>query len=340
MANSSFNENTDIIIGGLLIISMAVGIIGNIPAFLYFWSIRKKSLHFALYTIVTAADVCTCTCAFPVVASLFNKRRPTLFNNYTFSGIWTLIFNFLQRFTMFMVLMISATRCLAIFAPLYRINEKASLLACACFGAFITVVDIAYVASAELHFSYWSPGAGSGVAPSIVPPGKSWTIYILLLLLIIFGISLAVFVSFVLSTVALLRRKETNTETNKKFREVTVTIALFTAVFLLNNLPLFTIQLLQSCIEWFGWDQFLMKSPVMLWYGFMMSQFFFTTLNAALNPCLYLVRMKRFRAWTLHCMTKPSALNSTTVRLSMQTRGSLQGKGIAKQITRTEIMTL
>ena len=284
MANSSFNENTDIIIGGLLIISMAVGIIGNIPAFLYFWSIRKKSLHFALYTIVTAADVCTCTCAFPVVASLFNKRRPTLFNNYTFSGIWTLIINFLQKFTMFMVLMVSATRCLAIFAPFYKINEKASLVACACYGTFITVVDISYVASAEIGFSYWSGAAGSGVAPSIVPPGKSWTIYILLHLVLIFGISLAVFVSFVLSTVALLRRKEDKTD--KKFREVTVTIALFTAVFLLNNLPLFTVQLLQACIIWFGWDQFLMKSPVMHWYGFMMSHFFFTTLTAALNPCL------------------------------------------------------
>ena len=310
MANSSFNENTDIMIGGLLIISMAIGIIGNIPAFLYFWSIRRKSLHFALYTIVTAADVCTCACAFPAVASLFNKRRPTLFNNYTFSGIWTLVINFLQKFTMFMVLMISATRCLAIFAPFYKINEKASLVACACYGTFITVVDIAYVASAEIGFSYWSGAAGSGVSPTILPPGKSWTIYTLLHLVIIFGISLAVFVSFVLSTVALLRRKEANTETARKFRGVTVTIALFTAVFLLNNLPLFTMQLLQSCIEWFKLDDFIQKSPVLLWYGFMTSQFFFTTLNTALNPCLYLVRMEKFRTWAFQRFRKPSALDS------------------------------
>ncbi|XP_063690756.1 sphingosine 1-phosphate receptor 2-like [Bolinopsis microptera] len=313
-AGHTFNEITDIIIGGLLIFSIIVSLIGNIPAFLYFWSIRKKSLHFALYTIVSAADVCTCVCAFPVVASLFNKRRPTLFNNYTFCGIWTLIFNFLQRFTMFMVLMISATRCIAVFAPFYKINEKAAMLACACFGAFIIVVDIAYVATAELSFLYWSPGAGSGVAPSVLPPGKSWTIYILLLLVIIFGISLAVFVSFVLSTVALLRRKEANTETARKFRGVTVTIALFTAVFLLNNLPLFTMQLLQSCIEWFELDDFIQKVPVLFWYGFMTSQFFFTTLNTALNPCLYLVRMEKFRTWAFQRFRKPSALytvNST-----------------------------
>ena len=325
----TFNQTIDSLIGGLLITSMIVGLIGNIPAFFYFWAGRKKSLHFALYSIISVVDVCTCTCAFPVAMSLFNNRYPTLFKDYTFSGIWTLLFNWLQRFSMFMVLMISSTRSIAVLAPFYTINKRAVLLACAGFGAFIMTVDIVYVATGELTFMYWSPGVGSGVAPRVLPPEKSWSwvLYILLLLIIIFGISLAVFCSFVVSTVALLRRKEAHTETARKFRGVTVTIALFTAVFLVNNLPLFTIQLLQSCVEWFGLNNFLMESPLVFWYGFMVSQFFFTTLNAALNPCLYLVRMGKFRGWVLERSRRPSTLSSTAFRLSSRRSGS--GKKIA-----------
>lgn len=284
-----------------LIFSSLAGFLGNIPALVYFWGERNKSLHFALYSLISAADICTSLSSMPIIACLFNDRLPTLFTSYTFTAIWTIAFNFLQRFSMFMVLMISATRSIAVLAPFYKINRPAALIACPVFAVIILTIDMAYLATGELVFVYWSPGGGGGVAPPGL--GTPWTIYVSLLLTTIFGISLAVFVSFVLSTLTLLKKEKENSTRNaksgKKFRGVTITIALFTAVFLLNNLPLFTIQLVQSCIEWFKWTDFLQNDWFIFWYGFMTSQFVFTVLNAALNPCLYLVRMKKFRGWVM-----------------------------------------
>ena len=292
------NPTVDKTIGTIVIICMIIGTTGNIISFLFFWKRRHSSFPQRLYTIVSSADTLTSLAALPVVAVLFNDRHPVFFNSYTLCGIWTLLFNFLQRFSMFMVLIMSSTRAIAILFPFYRVRKRVALAACGCFGVFLLVVDSTYLGLGELRFVYWSPAGCCGVGPTAVPWNYTWTIYILQILVIVFTISLTVFISFVLSLVVLLRRKQIScTERDKQSREVSITIALFTAVFLFCNLPLFTLQLLDNSISWFKLDRFLDRSPFIRWYGWLLSHFFFTTFNAALNPCLYHLRMKKLRSW-------------------------------------------
>ena len=292
------NTAADKTIGAIVVVCMIIGITGNISSAFYFWRRRIRSFPHRLYFIVSGVDVCTSLVAFPVVAVLFNGRQPVLFSSYILCGAWTLLFNFLQRFSMFMVLIVSSTRSMAILLPFHRVNKTAALMALGCFGMFLLTVDAVYLGLKELGFVFWSPAGCCGVGPNTIPWGFTWTIYIMQLLVIVFTISLTVFISFVMSSTVLLRRKSIQcTDRDRKSRDVSVTIALFTAVFLICNLPLFTLQLVDNCIVWFKLERVLDNSPFILWYGWLLSHFFFTSLNAALNPCIYYMRMTKLRAW-------------------------------------------
>ena len=292
------NKAVDGTIGGIVVICMIVGITGNISSGIYFWKQRLRSFPMRLYVIVCGIDTCTSIVAVPVAAVLFNGRLPVLFSNYIFCGAWALVFNFLQRFSMFMVLIVSSTRAMAILLPFNRVNKKAVLVACGCFGLYLLTMDSVYLGLGELFFVFWSPGGCCGVGPTGDPGGITWLVYIMQLLVIVFIISLAVFISFFLSAASLLKRKSIRSDNDRQSRDVSVTIALFTAVFLVCNLPLFTLQLIDNCLTWFKLDRSSFdRSPFVMWYGWLLSHHFFITLNAALNPCLYYLRFKKLREW-------------------------------------------
>ena len=315
--HDSFNKTADLIIGTLSGVCMLIGITGNISSTIYFWRRRAGSLPNLLYTVVSVVDICICGLALPVSISLFNDRRPVLFSSYIVCGVWTFLFNLLQRLSMFLVLLVSSTRAIAILFPFYHLKKTVVFTTCVCFGVFLIELDSVYLGFGVLSFIFWSPAGCCGVGPKYFPPGITWTVYIMLLLVMVFAISIAVFVSFVASTVALSKRKKPQNEAffslvtstvavkrktilskvDKKSREVSVTIALFSAVFLICNLPLFIQQLLSNCIAWFGLDNFLDDNTFIFWYGWLLSQFFFTVLNATLNPVLYHLRFKMFRQW-------------------------------------------
>ena len=334
---TSFNKTADLTIGIISIVCMLVGVLGNVSSTIYFWRRRSVSFPHLLYTVVSVVDICICVLALPVAASLFNDRLPVLFSSYIICGAWTLAFNFLQRFSMFLVLIVSSTRAIAILFPFYQLKKTVFLTACGCFGLFLLEVDTVYLGFGVLKFIFWSPTGCCGVEPSYFPPGITWTVYIMLLLVTVFSISIASFVSFVASTMALIRRSKaqnqiSSNESQKTVvgtsKDISITIALFTAVFLICNTPLFTIQLLNNCSGWFGWENFLYTNPFLFWYGWLLSQFFFTVLNATLNPVLYHLRFKMFRQWVSlrykesksDMGKKLTDIKTTTRRYSMQLR--------------------
>ena len=292
------NNAIDRTIGALVILCMIIGITGNISSFIFFWRERLTIFPHRLYLIISGVDICTSIAGFPVVAVLFNGRLPVLFSYYVVCGAWTLTFNFLQRFSMFMVLIVSSTRTIAILMPFNRVHKRAALSACGCFGIYLLTIDTLYLGLGEVSFVFWSPGGCCGVGPTGDPGGITWLVYIMQLLVIVFIISLAVFISFFLSAASLLKRKSIRSDNDRQSRDVSVTIALFTAVFLVCNLPLFTLQLIDNCLTWFKLDRSSFdRSTFVMWYGWLLSHHFFITLNAALNPCLYYLRFKKLREW-------------------------------------------
>ena len=87
---------------------------------------------------------------------------------------------------------------------------------------------------------------------------------------------------------------------NERKHQAAVTMAMFTALFLVCNLPC-----LLNNIMWFVNKILLYKTysgpiyshPFMAYYSWVISDVICTVVNAALNPVLYLSRMESYREW-------------------------------------------
>ena len=160
-----------------------------------------------------------------------------------------------------------------------------------------------------------------------------WDVQITIVLLDMGLISIIVFLSFLLSVLCLLQKRQLAPhnvqlrpqigenspqigenslqslelrgggndvrfhQNNKTFLRVSETISLFTAVFLLCNLPIFSFYVLENCIHWLKLSHGILDGPGMTWYALLVGYVAMTALNSAINPCLYVARMAKFREW-------------------------------------------
>ena len=295
------SKTADILIGVFLLLVVFTGIGGNIAALAYFWKRRDDNLSKLLYTIISITDICTSTVTIAVIPTLFKGRRPGLFRSYGICGAFSMLFKHLQRFSMYMVMMISVTRTIAIFKPFYKIRKKGVVVACLAFEIFWIAVDVAFLASGSLQMVYYAPAASCGVIPGVGVQIWTWNFYIIIFLLWLVLGTLFVLISLILSlrTVAGMRKRSTIQNAKvKKFVDVSLTITLFTAAFLLCNLPLLILQTWANIVYFIGTEaDYENKNDVYGWYGLVIAHVFLTTFNAASNPCLYLTRMLKYRAW-------------------------------------------
>ena len=290
----SFNQTADLTIGTALVLSSLLGIAGNLSAFAFFCKNRNKKLHLTLFIMTCVTDLCTSIFALPIAPSLFNKRLPTLFGNYIFCGIWALVFHFRQSFSTFIVLLLNVTRCITIFSPFYRINKIAVMRACVGFGGLLLTMDFIYTWSGGIGFVYRSYDSSCDVGP----PGSNWTYYLFVLPTIVLVMSLVVLFSFLVIIGGLIAGKGASSDNDKKIKEDTVTVVLFTALFLICNMPRFILVFLKLCIEsgiWPELEDTIKNSPTLFWYRTLASQVLFCIVSSLFNLILYAIRFEKFR---------------------------------------------
>ena len=306
MEGHTFNGTADKMIGAALVLFISVGVPGNIISLLYFWSKRKDSLPNVLLTVLSAVDACTCILTLPIICSLVSDRRPlAFFLNYTICGVWYVPFYFTLRFSQFMVLVVSVTRTLAILAPFYQVNNRAICVGCVVYAGYILTVQNVLLGSGVTKLMYFSSIASCTETNSVIPPDWKYTALVMNNVVNLSLISVIVFVSFVLSVMALAKESSNQANAGDIFRRASITITIITAVFLVCNLPMFVAELLGNLFFW----KILSgggatKSPFIVWYFTLMGYRVFTPIKAALNPCIYLWRMEAFRRWTLDCVPK------------------------------------
>ena len=282
----------DISLATLLILCTVIGLPGNLLSFMYFWGKRNHSYPDLLYTLISAVDSCTCAIVFPMVSSLFaDRRESTLFGNASFCGVWIAAYFFLIRFSQFTVVLVSVTRTISMRSPFYRITKHYLTIACVFYACFILALEVLFSSTGVVRY-YYIPQIVSCATISNVSNWR-YTTFVTLNLVSEVLVSSTVFTSFALTVDTLLKGTRTG---NKDFRKVSVTISIFTAVFLLCNLPLFLAEMLQNVFSWYNYREGLFD-PSLLWYGFFLGYRLCTALNAAVNPCLYLCFMPKFRTW-------------------------------------------
>jgi hypothetical protein len=288
------NNNTaaDTFLGYVLILCCVIGLPGNIISFAYFWGKRNHSYPDLLYTIISAVDSCTCAIVFPMISSLFADRRDQILFGYaSFCGIWVVAFFFLLRFSQFTVVVISVTRAISMRAPFYQIKKRCLVAACVAYACFLLVLEALFSGSGIVKYYY----VRQIVSCATVSHEGTWKYltFVVLNLTLLILVSTMVFASFALTVAILLKGTRTG---NSDFRKVSVTISIFTAVFLVCNFPLFLAEMLQNVFTWTEYWAGLFN-PFVSWYGFFMGYRLCIALNAALNPCLYVCFMPKLRIW-------------------------------------------
>ena len=123
------------------------------------------------------------------------------------------------------------------------------------------------------------------------------------LVLELFLPSLITFTCFVVVTRFLMTWPVIGNEEDRKFHRASVTITIFTAVFLVCNTPCFLVQV---------WDglavvgilpgQFKTRTHRFNFYAGLLMQRFAIFLNSAINPLLYLLRMRGYQKWILQVL--------------------------------------
>ena len=305
-------------VGGMTITLMIIGILGNIPAFLYFCRKWKRTPDM-FYTMITAIDFCTSISTFPVIASLLHNRSPILFDSTIICTSWPVFFYLSVRVSMFLVMLMSISRTIALIFPFYDIHRHDNKIypVTLFYSLALLVIDAVYLIFEELKARFKENLSLCELqiekTESIEDYSKGAYFYSIFLQFTILLPSLLVFVSFVSSTIFLLKKKSMQNDGKKKFRKVSITIALFSALFLACNLPCFALQAIYF-IALVGNDRLnlIAQDPILSNFSHLLSVFLLTVLNAALNPCFYLLRMPQYRKWLLEVRKDPTKMLSNT----------------------------
>jgi hypothetical protein len=304
LKTSGQNSTVDQVLGGITVVLVALGLIGNITAFLYFWGGKRQSVHNMLYLTITAVDICTCLSAASVTVVLLNDRDPFLLGDPQFCILWYVILGFSVRMSMFLVVLISVARTFNIVVPFHILRRHHLVYAMLVYGAWLLVVDgvafglnIMYPQYSE-HHAFCLPFPPNMSQQDPGPAEITWWVLIEAEFLLP---SVAVFFSFTVTVVSLYKRRSQRSDRDLKYRRVSVTVALFTAVFLVCNIPCFLYQLYMIVYRIGGHIAAVLLDPsetgTFYWYGSLVSQLLASLLNAALNPFLYLLRMTPMRKW-------------------------------------------
>ena len=287
----------DVLLATVLCVCFLVGFPGNILSLRYFLSKPGRSLSVNLYIASCCIDSVTSIFHLPAAAVLFNQRNPGIMDNPTFCSFWYPIFFFLQQMSMFLVLLMSVSRTLAIMYPFFRINKRAVISSIPVYAAYLMLWFTVNFYNAKSVFTKNNPfcylasqNPLLGIAYNIhynictgVPP---------IIITVAFTVTI---------TKLIMGQKDLQSLSRKNNFQASVTISYFTAVFLACNLAAFTNGVLYLVTVRILNNTTLLKSAeFMRFYWWFMSSLFCMVLNAALNPILYFWRMKELKQFVLN----------------------------------------
>ena len=310
---STYNNYADIVVVSLAVFFIAVSLLGNTISLLYFTKKGKLTLPSFLYIVISSIDICISIVIVPVIASLLNSRDGTWFENDILCLSWPPIFYFLIRMSMCVVMMISLTRAIVIKFPFLKLRIQHVSIAVILYAAVLVIVEVVYlsidglfktkyrkkVSSCEVYFS-----SDSSVE-------SASTFYSIILQIELILPCIIVFISFIVCLISLLGQStEFKRGGKNKFRKVSITITLFAGVFLVCSIPAFLLQLDYLTLYLKDAEEIkdISRGKFIEWYGHLLSYFFLALFNAAVNPCLYLLRMPEFQNWLKLVAKDPKAL--------------------------------
>ena len=288
--------------GCLLLLSALVGISGNILGAIFFSSVSsttQKDWVALLYTIICIIDSITSIAHLPVAIALFRGRRPGVFGEHWFCALWGTLYTVLQKLSIFLVLLLSTFRTVIIVNPLSKIRIKTVRNSVVWYVIILVLIPVLQYVITPLRgeFKYSWDGAYCFYnfrmkfehAVNLVLVGLPPILTFITLLVTVVK----------LNTERLACVSEPRTSIQEWKHRASITIAMFTTLFLVCNLPLFINLMHNMTTRFFGveYPGVYFSSRFMFWYSWHVAKMESVVVNAALNPVLYYYRMRKFRVW-------------------------------------------
>ena len=335
--HSTTAKSLDRTLGTILVLCSVIGIPGNILALRYFWSTKRADLATLLYIAITFFDIISCIVRLPVAAVLFIERSPGIFQFTIACGIYRVVYRIGQRISLFLVMLLSVSRTIAIVNPFYQLNKRAMLVA--------SLIILGLQAGNEIslfffgfRYFYVTTTAYCYIV-SIIYPMDLFAIIQESVYCIRVGAPSAI--SFISFCICLLKLSNSGlSQTRSTNRRASTTITIFTGIFLLCNLPFFVSDILYIItLHGYTYPGPFYNNTFMYWYSWIVFKVVSVVLNSTLNPILYFCRMSRFRAWIKNAFgtqTLPRC-RSQTIPLSSysnpatSSRTIVQGTGYARR---------
>lgn len=295
-----YHTELETLYGTLCCTCFLLGVAGNTLSYRYFGSRRDGgNTSNTLYQIISLNDVLISLLILPVGISFLDNRNPGLiFGNTVPCYIWSLSWYTAIRLSVFLVAVLSSSRAITIIRPFAVVNVSFIVGVIATYAVLLLAsvifrllfLDTASVEYLE-HFAICIlPGYTAKQWFSIYLETTKCLAYILPMVVVLLG-GLASSCKMIFAS-----QKATQVHLRRSRTSATVTIMLFTFVYLVFNLPLAITQILELIDSQADYTfDFLQFDS-----GFYFANFLFTVgtaMNSALNPIVYVWRMSGYRAY-------------------------------------------
>ena len=207
--------------------------------------------------------------------------------------------------SIFLVMLLSVTRTIAIAFPLYRIRKFWALFSIVLYS-FVLFLEPLVGLIDRIDYQYIYNGNNPNCFQRAAPGLPYYFQYLLeaTSILLFSTITFASFLVTVIKLYAVSRITQSPSEVSVVGRQqwalqAAITVAILTAIFLISNLPMVANVVLASITTMhYSFPGPIFSNFYMNYYSWVVSKVVCVVLNASLNPVLYLGRMKGFDKWT------------------------------------------
>lgn len=289
---------------------------GNLVALRYFKN-HRKDLPTILYILITVVDIFSCSTCLPTAVSYIYDRQPMWYGNTVFCYGWGMLWAIIPFVSVFLVAVLSITRTISLVNPLRQIKMKKVMIFVTGYCLYLLLWSTVPIAFKYGKFVYtpadtycWESTKEGWYSNLEIVNGA---------VLLAFPI-IPVIISCIISTYCVLSSLRisslSNAVRNMKL-EATITIILITVTYIVLNLPIFIIWVL------YIYDNFTVREDTFLqYYSWSLCYVICVSINATLNPFIYISRMEKFRGAVKSCFNRGKNFKRESYR-SNGSRGSI-----------------
>ena len=275
---------------------------------LCYFTTQPADVPTLLYRLISITDICILLNSIPTCTSLLHHRDTMLFTvpgMCTFLGMFQTI---LPAFSVAIVTVLCLTRTIQLFFLVRKPNKLAIFAGLTVYLAYLIISEAVPVFCGTFKFIYTKQEVYCWDIPAHSGPEARTAKYIEIAMdWISFSIPvIPIITCCVVSTTKIwLSRRICASNKDLKSR-ATITIMIFTAAYIVFNIPIFIVQLLRVLLFAHNEDYpgRYFSNYFMYQYGWNLAKMLLPTMNSAVNPIIYFTRMFKLRRWMLRVIKR------------------------------------